>query len=122
MLMPSQSPSSTITIQTLPSDQQQQQEYIETLNREKNSKVITFRREKSMEFDHDSRYTNNMSDDINNNHSTFETTNEMIKLNSRDSSPTSNVDEISPQISSSVSSSSSASSSQQISSPRKKTT
>jgi hypothetical protein len=96
MLMPSQSPSPTTTIQTLPSDQQQQQqkqEYVDKLNSEKNSTVIKFRREKSMEFDNDTRFINNINDDINNNHSTFETTDEMIKLNSNNSSPISNVDE-----------------------------
>ncbi len=94
--MPSQSPSPTTTIQTLPSDQQQQQqkqEYVDKLNSEKNSTVIKFRREKSMEFDNDTRFINNINDDINNNHSTFETTDEMIKLNSNNSSPISNVDE-----------------------------
>jgi hypothetical protein len=93
MLMPSQSPSPTTTIQTLPSDQQQQQEYVDTLNSEKNSTVIKFRREKSMEFDNDTRFINNINDDINNNHSTFETTDEMIKLSSTNSSPRSSLDE-----------------------------
>jgi len=91
--MPSQSPSPTTTIQTLPSDQQQQQEYVDTLNSEKNSTVIKFRREKSMEFDNDTRFINNINDDINNNHSTFETTDEMIKLSSTNSSPRSSLDE-----------------------------
>jgi len=94
--MPSQSPSSTITIQTLPSDQQQQQqqqEYVDTLNNQKNSTVIKFRREKSMEFDDDSKFISNINDDINNNHSTFETTDEMIKLESNYSSPASSIDE-----------------------------
>jgi hypothetical protein len=93
MLMPSQSPSPTTTIQTLPSDQQQQQEYIDTLNSEKNSTVIKFRREKSMEFDSDTRFINNINDDINNNHSNFETTDEMIKLGSSNSSRTSSLDD-----------------------------
>ncbi len=91
MLMASHSP--TTTIQTLPSDQQQQQEYVDTLNSEKNSTVIKFRREKSMEFDNDTRFINNINDDINNNHSTFETTDEMIKLSSTNSSPRSSLDE-----------------------------
>ena len=65
MLMPSQSPSSTATIQTLPSDQQQQQqqqqkkqqdEYVDTLNSQKNNTTKRFRREKSMEFDDDTRF------------------------------------------------------------------
>jgi hypothetical protein len=118
MLMPSQSPSSTTTIQTLPSDQQQQQqqqEYVDTLNSEKNSTVIKFRREKSMEFDNDTRFINNINDDINNNHSTFETTDEMIKLGSNNSSSTSSIDE-DPQLIIQIPSSPS---SQQISSPSK---
>ena len=93
MLMPSQSPSPTTTIQTLPSDQQQQQEYVDTINSEKNSTVIQFRREKSMEFDPDTRFINNINDDINNNHSNFETTDEMIKLGSSNSSRASSPDE-----------------------------
>jgi hypothetical protein len=115
MLMPSQSPSSTTTIQTLPSDQQQQQqqqEYVDTLNSEKNSTVIKFRREKSMEFDNDTRFIN---DDINNNHSTFDTTDEMIKLGSTNSSPASSIDE-DPQLTIQIPSSSPP---QQISSPSK---
>ncbi len=96
MLMPSQSPSPTTTIQTLPSDQQQQQkqqEYVDTLNSEKNSTVIKFRREKSMEFDNNTRFISNINDDINNNHSTFETTEEINKLESINSSPLSSVDD-----------------------------
>ncbi|CAF3714871.1 unnamed protein product [Adineta steineri] len=96
MLMPSQSPSSTITIQTLPSDQQQQQqqkEYVDTLNNQKNTTVIKFRQEKSMEFDDDSRFISNINDDINNNHSTFDTTDEMIKLESNNSSSISSIDD-----------------------------
>jgi hypothetical protein len=112
MLMPSQSPSSTTTIQTLPSDQQQQQEYVDTLNSEKNSTVIKFRREKSMEFDNDTRFIN---DDINNNHSTFDTTDDMIKLGSTNSSPASSIDE-DPQLTIQIPSSSPP---QQISSPSK---
>jgi hypothetical protein len=95
MLMPSQSPSPTTTIQTLPSDQQQQQqqqEYVDTLNCQKNSTVRKFRREKSMEFDDDIRFTSNINDDINNNHST----DGMIKLESNHSSPTSSIDEDPP--------------------------
>lgn len=119
--MPSQSPSPTITIQTLPSDQQQQQqqqEYVDTINSEKNSTVIKFRREKSMEFDNDTRFINNINDDINNNHSTFETTDELIKLNSTNSSPTSSLDEDPPLII--QISSSSPGSSPLISSPSKR--
>ncbi len=112
--MPSQSPSPTTTIQTLPSDQQQQQEYVDTLNSEKNSTVIKFRREKSMEFDPDTRFINNINDDINNNHSNFETTDEMIKLESANSSRTSSIDE-DPRLTIQISSSSPPS--QQISSP-----
>ncbi|CAF3319939.1 unnamed protein product [Rotaria socialis] len=93
MLMPSQSPTSTTTIQTLPSDQQQQQEYVDTLNSQANSTVIKFRREKSMEFDDDTRFIGNINDDINNNHSTFVSTDEMIKLESNHSSPASSIDE-----------------------------
>ena len=90
MLMPSQSPSSTSTIQTLPSDQQQ---YIDTLHCEKNSTIIKFRREKSMEFDPDTRFINHLNDDINNNHSNFESTDELIKLSSTNSSRSSSLDD-----------------------------
>ncbi|CAM4787354.1 unnamed protein product [Rotaria magnacalcarata] len=93
MLMPSQSLTSTTTIQTLPSDQQQQQEYVDTLNSQANSTVIKFRREKSMEFDDDTRFIGNINDDINNNHSTFASTDEMIKLESNHSSPASSINE-----------------------------
>ena len=93
--MPSQSPSPTTTIQTLPSDQQQQQqqqEYVDTLNRQKNSTDRKFRREKSMEFDDNMRFNSNINDDINNNHST----DEMIKIQSTSSSPASSIDEEPP--------------------------
>ncbi|CAF0800098.1 unnamed protein product [Rotaria sordida] len=96
--MPSQSPPSTTTIQTLPSDQQQQQEYVDTLNSQTNNTTIKFRREKSMEFDDDTRFVSNINDDINNNHSVFESTDEMIKLKSNDSSPVSSTNEDSPLI------------------------
>jgi hypothetical protein len=47
-----------------------------------------------MEFDDDSKFISNINDDIiNNNHSTFETTDEMIKLESNYSSPASSIDE-----------------------------
>ncbi|CAF2431495.1 unnamed protein product [Rotaria sp. Silwood2] len=91
--MPSQSPPSTTTIQTLPSDQQQQQEYVDTLNNQTNSTVIKFRREKSMEFDDDTRFVSNINDDINNNHSVFESTDDMIKLESNDASSVSSTNE-----------------------------
>ncbi|CAF1060666.1 unnamed protein product [Adineta ricciae] len=95
MLMPSQSPSSTITIQTLPSDQQQQ-EYVDTLNNQKNTTVIKFRREKSMEFDQDSKFTSRINDDINNNCSNFATTDESMKSVSNPSTPISSTDDDRP--------------------------
>lgn len=96
-------PSSTSIIQTLPSDQQQQYS-------EKNSTIIKFRREKSMEFDPDTRFVN---DDINNNHSNFDTSDELIKLSSTNSSRSSSLDE-DPQVIMQIPSSSSAT---QISNP-----
>ena len=97
--MPSQSPSSTTTIQTLPSDQQQQQqkkqqdEYVDTFNSQKNNANNRIRREKSMEFDDDSRFVAHISDDINNNYSINEQTDEMNKSESDDSLPSSSADE-----------------------------
>ena len=93
MLMPSQSPPPTTTIQTLPSDQQQQQEYVDTLNNQTNNSVIKFQREESMEFDDGTAFISNINDDINNNHSAFESASEMIKLESTHSSPISSGDE-----------------------------
>ena len=92
--MPSQSPSPTNTIQTLPSDQQQQKkqlddEYVDTSSNQKNSTIRQLRREKSMEFEEEPRFLAHINDDINNNYSTFESTDETIKSDSADSSPAS---------------------------------
>lgn len=93
--MPSHPLSPTNTIQTLPSDQQQQKklldddEYVDTSSNQKNSTISQLRREKSMEFEDEPRFHPHLSDDINNNYSTFESTDDMNKSDSADSSPVS---------------------------------
>lgn len=101
MLMPSQSPpSSTTTIQTLPSDQQQQKkqqdEFVDTLSSQKNNATNRLKREKSMEFDDDARFTDNLNDDINNNYSTSARIEDLNKSDSNDSLVNSSADEEAP--------------------------